>query len=118
MSELTPLFFTDAQSWNNWLAENHQRATEAWVLHYKTKSHNMGLRYLEALRVAISFGWIESYLKSIDEEKFIRRYSPIKANSAWSKRDQEEAKDLMRSGKMTEDGLRAVKSAKKNGRWK
>jgi uncharacterized protein YdeI (YjbR/CyaY-like superfamily) len=118
MGEMTPLFFIDAQSWNNWLAENHSRANEAWVLHYKAKSHNTGLRYLEALRVAISFGWIESYLKSIDGEKFIRRYSPIKANNFWSKRDKEEAEDLIRAGRMTEAGLRAVKAAKKNGRWK
>ena len=56
-------------------------------------------------------------MKSLDDEKYIIRYSPRKAKSVWSKLNKEKAEKLIASGKMTDAGLAKIEAAKKNGYW-
>lgn len=109
--------FNDAIGWRKWLAANHRDEAEAWVIHYKAKSKINGLHYIEALEQALSYGWIDGKMHSIDEEKFMLRYSPRKANSNWSESNKKRAKELIRQGRMSEAGLTAIETAKQNGRW-
>jgi uncharacterized protein YdeI (YjbR/CyaY-like superfamily) len=71
----------------------------------------------DAVAEALCFGWIDGKLKSIDEDRFILRYSPRKAKSVWSKINKEKAEKLIASGRMTADGLAKIEEAKKNGYW-
>jgi uncharacterized protein YdeI (YjbR/CyaY-like superfamily) len=111
------LFFEDSDEWRNWLEHNHNKEKEIWLLHYKKNSGKTGISYSEALVEAICFGWIDSKMKSIDEEKFILRYSPRKAKSVWSKINKERAERLIESGRMTRAGLASIEEAKRSGSW-
>ena len=117
MSVTMPLDFKDAIEWRNWLAANHHDATEVWIIQLKAKSKNTGLRYLEALEEALSYGWIDGKMHSIDDEKFMLRYTPRKANSNWSENNKKRAEELIRQGRMAEAGMAAIEAAKKNGKW-
>ena len=61
------LFFNNRKEWREWLDENHSKASEALLIHYK-KSYNRGLNHFDAVEEAICFGWIDSKLKKIDED--------------------------------------------------
>ena len=56
-------------------------------------------------------------MRSIDEEKFILKYTPRKTKSVWSKLNKDKAEKLIKLGKMTDAGLVKIEEAKKNGLW-
>jgi len=117
MPEINPLHFTNAAAWHAWLAENSERASEAWVVHFKAKSPRPGLRYPEALTEALEYGWIDGKMKSIDADTFMLRYSPRKPKSVWSKQNRDKVEQLISSGKMALPGLAAVEASKASGNW-
>jgi len=115
---IKPLFFRNSQEWRNWLEENHDSQQEVWLVHYKKKSEKASVSLRDAVQEALCFGWIYSKLNSIDEEKFILKYVPRKANSIWSEVNKGRAEKLIKSGKMTDAGLAKIEEAKKRGFWK
>jgi uncharacterized protein YdeI (YjbR/CyaY-like superfamily) len=112
------LHFTDIRQWRKWLEDNHDKQTEVWLVHYKKKSDQISISLAEAVEEAICFGWIDSKLIRIDDEKFILKYTPRKANSVWSKINKDRAQRLIKAGKMTDAGLVKIKEARKRGLWK
>ena len=111
------LFFKNGQEWRTWLQQNHTEKNAVWLAHYKKSSGKTGITYEEALEEALCFGWIDGKMKSLDDEKYIIRYSPRKTKSVWSKLNKEKAEQLIESGKMTEAGLAKIEEAKSNGYW-
>ncbi|MFC1912434.1 YdeI family protein [Chloroflexota bacterium] len=111
------LYFQGSQEWHQWLQLNHDLENEAWLFIYKKHSSKAGVSYDEALEEALCFGWIDGKMQSIDEDKFVLRFSPRKYKSVWSKRNKERAELLIAQGKMTDAGLAKIEEAKKNGLW-
>jgi uncharacterized protein YdeI (YjbR/CyaY-like superfamily) len=111
------LYFKDRQEWRKWLEDNADTTQEVWVVHLKKHSGKVSISHNEAVEEALCFGWIDGKLKSIDEDRFILRYSPRKANSVWSKINRNKAEHLIVQGKMTTAGLAKIEEAKKNGSW-
>ena len=111
------LFFNDRNEWRKWLEKNHLKASEVFLIHYKKSSGKGGLNHFDAVEEALCFGWIDSKLKKLDEERFILRYTPRKGKSVWSKINKETAERMIQSGKMTEAGMEKINLAKKQGLW-
>jgi uncharacterized protein YdeI (YjbR/CyaY-like superfamily) len=109
--------FTDRRQWRIWLQQNHQREKEIWLVHYKKASGKTSVSYGEALEEALCFGWIDSLMRSIDEEKYILKYSPRKKTSVWSQQNKKKAEILIKQGKMTDAGLAKIEEARANGLW-
>ena len=112
-----PLRFTTPRDWRAWLSLNHTREKETWLLITKKNSRQGGTSYNQALEEALCFGWIDGKMKSIDEDKFVLRFSPRKPKSIWSKMNKENTERLIASGRMTGAGLTVIEEAKKNGAW-
>jgi len=111
------LYFKNSREWRKWLEMNYDRENEAWLIHYKKRSGKSGVSYSEALDEALCFGWIDSRLKRIDEERFVLKYSPRKSKSVWSKVNKERAERLIEAGRMTDAGLAKIEEAKERGLW-
>src|SRR5262249_24343235 len=67
--------------------------------------------------VALCYGWIDGQRKSYDESSWLQRFTPRGPKSIWSKINREKAQELIKSGQMKPAGLKAVESAKQDGRW-
>jgi uncharacterized protein YdeI (YjbR/CyaY-like superfamily) len=117
MSLENALSFNNRNEWRVWLEKNHLITKEIWLIHYKKRSGKRKLNHIEAVEEALCFGWIDSKLKKIDEERFILKYSPRKPKSVWSKINKEKAEEMIACGKMTQMGLDKIKEAKKHGLW-
>ncbi len=117
MSQYIDQEFLDRKEWRKWLEENHSLEKEVWVIIYKKKSGKKGLKYQEAVKEAICFGWIDSKMQSIDAKRFRQRFSPRKKNSIWSKNNRETAEKMIHEGKMTKAGFETINEAKRNGKW-
>jgi uncharacterized protein YdeI (YjbR/CyaY-like superfamily) len=117
MSLQDALSFDNRDEWRMWLEKNHATRKEVWLLHYKKHSKKARLNHFDAVEEALCFGWIDSKLKKIDEERFILKYSPRKPKSFWSKINKEKAEAMIASGKMTQAGYDKIEEAKQNGLW-
>jgi uncharacterized protein YdeI (YjbR/CyaY-like superfamily) len=111
------LLFNDRNEWRSWLEKNHRNTKDVWLLHYKKQSKKQTLDHIDAVEEALCFGWIDSKLKKIDQERYILKYSPRKQKSVWSKINKENAEKMIASGKMTQAGLEKIEEAKKHGLW-
>lgn len=113
----SPIHFATARDWRAWLEEHHGTRDEAWLLISKKHAGTPSVTLTEATEEALCFGWIDSLLQPIDEERYALRYTPRRAGSNWSDRMKRWAIALIEDGRMTEAGLAKIEEAKRNGRW-
>lgn len=91
-------------AWRQWLAEHHAEKQEIWLIFYRKASGKSSISYGEAVEEAICFGWIDSQIRSMDEERFARRFTPRREGSAWSSYNRQRAVKMLREGRMTDAG--------------
>lgn len=103
--------------WRDWLRKNHAGKSEVWVVFFKKTSQKANLSYNDAVEEAICFGWIDGTKRSIDEDRYMHRFSPRKTGSRWSPSNKDRARRLLDAGLMTGAGKLAIAEAKENGSW-
>ena len=106
--------FNDRDEWRAWLEEHHQSESEVWLIYYKGHTGKQSIRYEGAVEEALCFGWIDSKVKRIDEEKYMQRYTPRKELSSWSESNKKRDKNLIVNGLITQAGLEVIEIAKRN----
>lgn len=99
------LYVTTRKQWRTWLKKNHAKKKEVWLIYYKKNSSKKRIPYVDAVKEALCFGWIDSTVKSIDDKKFAQRFSPRKKGSPISPLNLEHIRTLLREGKMTPAGM-------------
>jgi len=103
--------------WRAWLEINHSKSRGVWAVIHKKSSAAPRLTLEEAVEEAVCFGWIDSRLHTLDDDRFKLWFSPRKPNSIWSQSNKERVARLTAQGCMAPAGLAAVKAAKRNGSW-
>jgi len=103
------IYVTNREQWRSWLAKNHNKEREIWLIYYKKSSGKERIPYNDAVEEALCYGWIDSTMKGIDEEKFAQRFTPRRPNSILSQPNRERIHILIKQKKMTDVGIAAVK---------
>ncbi len=103
--------------WRAWLAANHDKETEIWLVYYKKGIGISSIEYADSLDEALCFGWVDSLIKRLDDTKYARKFTPRKDNSKWSLVNKRRVEQLIRDGLMTEHGMKKVEAARKSGSW-
>ncbi len=111
------LYVTNRKEWRRWLEENHTKEDEVWLVYFKKHTGTPRIPYDDAVEEALCFGWIDSTVKRVDDEKYIQKFTPRKAKSIWSETNKQRIEKMINCGLMTEAGLAKVNHAKKNGSW-
>lgn len=96
--------------WRSWLEKNHSKEREAWLIFYKKHASKGKMSYLQALDVALCYGWIDGRLRRIDDDKHMIRFSPRREASVWSDHNMRRVRKLIAEGKMTMAGLAKIDS--------
>ncbi|HEV8410327.1 MAG TPA: YdeI/OmpD-associated family protein [Gemmatimonadaceae bacterium] len=109
--------FKSQAHWHAWLEKNHENQEGVWVQFAKKDGGAVTCTYDEALETALCFGWIDGQLKAHDEETFVRKFTPRRARSIWSKVNRAKAERLIESGRMKTPGLKAIERAREGGEW-
>ena len=98
-----------------WYQENHDKVSDFWLRINRAEADCPGVvRYVDAVEVALCFGWIDSTLKKLPDGRFAQRLSPRKKNSHWTDLNRQRCADLERRGLMTEAGRKAMKLKTEN----
>jgi uncharacterized protein YdeI (YjbR/CyaY-like superfamily) len=95
----------DRDAWRDWLAKNHASECEVWLVFYKLHARRATVAYLEALDEALCFGWIDSLVKRLDDDRYARKFTPRKPDSKWSDINRKRYAELKASGRMMPPGL-------------
>ena len=109
--------FETSKDWECWLNENYAEPTGLWLKIAKKASGKRSVSYLQALDVALCFGWIDGQKRSYDAEYFLQKFTPRRPKSIWSKVNVENIARLTAAGLMRAPGLAVVDAARANGRW-
>ncbi len=103
--------------WRAWLAANHDKEDVIWLVHYKKHTGKPNIPYDDTVEEALCYGWIDSTVRKLDEERYVQKFTPRREKSVWSDLNKKRVARLIGNGSMTEHGLRKVKAAKKSGIW-
>lgn len=112
-----PLLFKNAQAFEAWLKKHHATSTGLWLKLAKRGADEASVTYLEAVDIALCWGWIDSQKKALDEQHFLQRFTPRRVRSVWSKVNVKKVAALTQAGRMQAPGLAQVAAAQADGRW-
>ncbi|MGH7496057.1 MAG: YdeI/OmpD-associated family protein [bacterium] len=102
------LYVTSREEWRAWLTKHYQSETEVWLIYYKNHTGKPRISYDHAVEEALCFGWIDSIVKRMDDEKFAQKFTPRRDGTRWSALNKRRLRKLLREDRMTEAGLAKV----------
>jgi uncharacterized protein YdeI (YjbR/CyaY-like superfamily) len=114
---LPVLMFETAGAWRDWLAAEGAAGPGVWLKFAKKGAAEPTLSFDEALDTALCFGWIDGQLGRLDDQYWLKRFTPRRPGSKWSVINTEKAGALIAAGLMQPAGLHEVEMARADGRW-
>ena len=81
------LLFADRDEFRKWLFENHNIGKGIWLVFGKAGKLKT-IKPDEALEEALCFGWIDGQFNSIDDTKYLKKFSRRRIGSKWSERNK------------------------------
>jgi len=108
MDGLKTLRVTGRAEWRAWLEKHHRTESVVWLVFFKKQTGRPSISYHDALEEALRVGWIDSIIKKIDEEKYVRKFTPRTNKAKWSDLNLKKVRELKAKGLMTEAGLATI----------
>src|SRR5437762_3505623 len=93
------------RAWRAWLEKNHASNPGVWLVFYKEHTGKPSLDYEDFVREALCFGWIDSLIKRLDDNRFARKVTPRKPTSKWSDLNRKRWAELKSAGLLAASGL-------------
>jgi uncharacterized protein YdeI (YjbR/CyaY-like superfamily) len=101
-----------AKEFRSWLRKNHKKESKLAVVVHKKHTGKKFPTHREMIEEAICYGWIDTTVKRLDEDTFMRHFSRRTDKSKWSDNTLSYAARLVTEGKMSPEGLRFYKMGK------
>ena len=117
MSEIPELYFKNDKEWRKWLHKNHLSLKGIYLIFYKVEHKNESMRWEEAVKVALCYGWIDSTVKSLGDGKRRQYFTPRNPKSVWSALNKRYVLELIEIDLMHDSGLKIIEIGKQNGSW-
>jgi uncharacterized protein YdeI (YjbR/CyaY-like superfamily) len=114
---LPVLNFAQPDGWNSWLVKNHKSSIGVWIHIAKAPVAAVTLSQDDALAAALCFGWIDGQKKTLNDQFWLQKFTPLTDRSPWSQINKDKAQALLMDGKMKLAGQQAIERAKRDGRW-
>jgi uncharacterized protein YdeI (YjbR/CyaY-like superfamily) len=113
-----PIYHAESRDqWRAWLAAHHDAARGVWLGSWRLDDHGPRCPYPDAVEEAICFGWIDSTVNTLDDQRILQMFTPRKAKSTWTRLNRRRVAAMEEAGLMTDAGRAAVDVAKGNGWW-
>ncbi|MDR8413764.1 YdeI/OmpD-associated family protein [Nonomuraea sp. 3-1Str] len=111
------LSFPSAEAFEEWLSAHHASQPGIWLKLARKVAGVDALDYLQALDVALCYGWIDGQKDRFDDGHWLQRFTPRRPRSKWSKVNRDKVARLIEQGRMKPPGLLEIERAKADGRW-
>lgn len=110
--ELPLLDVRSLREWRSWLEKHYASSSGVWLVFCKGQGRNRSIPYEESVREALCFGWIDSLIKRLDDDRYARKFTPRKPSSKWSEINRRRWAELKESGLLKSPGLAAAPTGK------
>jgi uncharacterized protein YdeI (YjbR/CyaY-like superfamily) len=95
----------NSAQWRKWLARHHASESEVWLVFHKRHTGRPSIDYGEAVDEALCFGWIDSLIKRLDDDRYARKFTPRKPDSRWSTANRKRYARLQAERRLTPAGV-------------
>jgi len=113
--ELATLRVRTRREWRAWLAKHHNSSPGIWLVFYKGHTEVDTLPYEDAVREALCFGWIDSLVRRLDDDRYALKVTPRRPTSKWSDSNRRRWTELEAAGLLTAAGRAAAPTANSYG---
>lgn len=108
MVELDTLDIRTRKQWRTWLRKNHKSSPGVWVMCHKEHTGVPSIPSEDLVREALCFGWIDSLIKRLDDDRYARKVTPRKPTSKWSDLNRRRWAELDAAGLLEAAGKAAA----------
>jgi uncharacterized protein YdeI (YjbR/CyaY-like superfamily) len=98
----------DRQKWRTWLTKHHASSPGIWLVFHKNHTRIKSIDYEDSVREALCFGWIDSLIKRLDDDRYARKFTPRQPTSKWSGINRKRWEQLKAAGQLAPAGLVAA----------
>src|SRR5437868_4032523 len=107
-AELMTLQVRSRRQWRAWLTKHHTSSPGVWLVFYKAHTGMKSITYEDMIHEALCFGWIDSLIKRLDDDRYALKVTPRKPTSKWSDSNRKRWMALNAAGLLTPAGLAAA----------
>lgn len=108
------LYVPTRKVWREWLEKYSGSEKEIWLIYFKKHTGKASIPYNDAVEEALCFGWIDSLIRRIDDERYMQKYTPRKPKSTWSVNNVRRIEKMLAEEKMTSKGMELYNYARTN----
>ena len=101
------IYFESAAAFRKWLEKNHDKVDELIVGFHKKGSGTPSMTYDQSVEEALCFGWIDGVRRSVDDKRWVMRFTPRREKSIWSAVNIKRVNALIEAGRMAPPGMAA-----------
>lgn len=106
--ELSLLEVPTRALWRQWLEHHHAASPGVWLVRYKQHTGVESMSYEDLVREALCFGWIDSLIKRLDQDRYAIKVTPRKSTSKWSDSNRARWAELQQNNQLAPAGLAAA----------
>ena len=109
---VSPDLFLDVAAraeWRAWLRRNYRTAKVVWLVFHKKHTGRPRVAYNDAVEEALAFGWIDSTIHKLDDDRYAQRFTPRRPGSPYSEPNLVRLRAMARRGKIPRDVLARVR---------
>src|SRR5256885_16771084 len=107
-AELPTLRVRSRPQWRALLEKHAASRPGVWFVFYKAHTGVRSVPYEDTVREALCFGWIDSLIKRLDDDRYALKVTPRKLASKWSAINRKRWAELKAAGLLTSPGLAAA----------
>src|SRR5262245_12955695 len=96
------------RQWRQWLAKHHASSPGIWLVRYRQHTSVKAMPYEDVVREALCFGWVDSLIKRLDDDRYAIKVTPRKPTSKWSDVNRRRWNELEAAGLLAAPGLAAA----------
>jgi uncharacterized protein YdeI (YjbR/CyaY-like superfamily) len=108
LAELTTLHVKTRRQWRAWLKKHHASSPGVWLELYKAHTGVKSIPYEDMVRELLCFGWIDSIVKRLDDNRYALKVTPRRPASKWSGINRKRWLELRSAGLLAPAGLAAA----------
>ncbi len=99
------LHVKNRRAWRAWLSTHYKSEKEVWLVFYKKHTGKPRIAYNDAVEEALCFGWIDSVVRRLDEDRYAQRFSRRNPRTQYSQANKERLRALVKQGKVVKEVL-------------
>jgi uncharacterized protein YdeI (YjbR/CyaY-like superfamily) len=116
-SEYPKVHLTTRQELHDWFVANHESCRGIWLVSWRSDDLGPRIPYEDVVLECLCFGWIDSTVRTLDEQRGAQQLTPRKRGSVWSRSNKVRLESLLAEDLVQPAGMAVIERAKADGSW-